>query len=312
MQNKKTIMFFSAILITIFHLWINITNINLEIYLKQLCVIGVDLFFFVSVYNLQKKERINFIDFLKNRFNTIYFKFIVLSVVMFFISSWSITKLLKVIFGIDLILKGGGSFLWFLPAIMIMYILLPIFIRLDRKYKLTKIFVIIIYLISVILINNNDNLNQLLIIINRIPIILISYYLAKTNLLEKLKENKIKYNLTTTLIIIVGIIISYIVFIKRINIITDIIYITNIPIEIGILMLLDNIEANKTIEYLSKFTLEMYALQMMIGFKLVGLIYKIIKIKLLTNITSIMIIILLSIILGNIFMIKDKIIKGSK
>lgn len=311
MQNKKTIMFFSAILITIFHLWINITNINLEIYLKQLCVIGVDLFFFVSVYNLQKKERINFIDFLKNRFNTIYFKFIVLSVVMFFISSWSITKLLKVIFGIDLILKGGGSFLWFLPAIMIMYILLPIFIRLDRKYKLTKIFVIIIYLISVILINNNDNLNQLL-IINRIPIILISYYLAKTNLLEKLKENKIKYNLTATLIIIVGIIISYIVFIKRINIITDIIYITNIPIEIGILMLLDNIEANKTIEYLSKFTLEMYALQMMIGFKLVGLIYKIIKIKLLTNITSIMIIILLSIILGNIFMIKDKIIKGSK
>jgi len=41
MKNKKSLMAISALLILIYHLWINITNLRIEIYLRQICVIGV-------------------------------------------------------------------------------------------------------------------------------------------------------------------------------------------------------------------------------------------------------------------------------
>ena len=56
MKNKKSIMAVSAMLILIYHLWINITNSTIEVYLRQLCVTGVDLFFFVSAYSIANRK----------------------------------------------------------------------------------------------------------------------------------------------------------------------------------------------------------------------------------------------------------------
>ena len=48
----------------------------LEDYLRWLCVIGVDLFFFVSVYSFMKKDRVNYKEFIINRVIHVYLKFI--------------------------------------------------------------------------------------------------------------------------------------------------------------------------------------------------------------------------------------------
>ena len=53
MKNKKLIMFFAALMILIFHLWIYINPITnnlfkIEVFIRTICYIGVDIFFFVS------------------------------------------------------------------------------------------------------------------------------------------------------------------------------------------------------------------------------------------------------------------------
>ena len=128
MKNKKVIMSFSALMIIIFHLWINITKPNtniylIETYLRYIGYIGVDIFFFLSAYSLAKNEIDN------------YLNFIIFGVIAFFFNKWSFLKLLKIIFGIEFLTKGGGSFLWFIPAIMIIYVFLPLYKKLDNKYK---------------------------------------------------------------------------------------------------------------------------------------------------------------------------------
>ena len=178
MKNKKVIMSFSALMIIIFHLWINITKPNtniylIETYLRYIGYIGVDIFFFVSAYSLAKNEIDNYSNFIIKRFRKIYLKFIIFGVIAFFFNKWSFLKLLKIIFGIEFLTKGGGSFLWFIPAIMIIYILLPLYKKLDNKYKIiTPIITIITYLILVIILSINKK-TTLFIFINRIPIILL-------------------------------------------------------------------------------------------------------------------------------------------
>lgn len=127
MQNKKTIMVFAALFIFIFHLWIPITNLQIEIFLTRLCVIGVDMFFFVSAYSITNVKKEDYKKFISNRFKSIYVKFILLALIGMLYFKWSGTKFIKIILGLELILKGGGSFLWFLPSIMLVYIFLPLF-----------------------------------------------------------------------------------------------------------------------------------------------------------------------------------------
>ena len=52
MKNKKNVMLYAALLILIFHLWVNITErtsnlFQYENFLRLICYIGVDLFFFL-------------------------------------------------------------------------------------------------------------------------------------------------------------------------------------------------------------------------------------------------------------------------
>lgn len=315
MQNKKTIMAFSAILILIFHLWINVTDTRIEIFLRQLSVIGVDIFFFVSSYSLGKRKNIEYKSFIKNRFQKVYLKFIILSIIGMFIFNWNIKKFITIILGIELLTKGGGSFLWFLPGIMLIYIILPLYIKLDSKHpKIAPLIVIVSEIFLTIIISCFTNYQEIFILTNRIPIILLGYYFAKHHIFEYLKTTKKRYWLTTILTLTLGIIISYLVNIYhfRLDWFKDVFYILYIPLIIGVILLIDSIKENKTSKLIGSITLELYGLQMIFGFKIANDILGYTKAKLLSNIITILILIITASLVKRLFDLIDNKISKQK
>lgn len=308
MKNKKVIMSFSALMIIIFHLWINITKPNtniylIETYLRYIGYIGVDIFFFLSAYSLASNEIDNYLNFIFKRFKKIYLKFIIFGVIAFFFNKWSFLKLLKIIFGIEFLTKGGGSFLWFIPAIMIIYVFLPLYKKLDNKYRvITPIITIITYLILVITLSINKK-TTLLIFINRIPIILFGYYFSKLKIFEKLQKNNLLYYCIALCLTIFGLFFNYYLYMNHfyLSYFQDIFYVLSIPLIIGVILLLDKIKSNNLFNYLGSITLEVYAIQMIFGYYLTGKLVKIISNSFLTNIISIVIVILIASFFNLIF-----------
>jgi len=297
MKNKKSTMFFSSLLVVIFHLWINIFDrtsnlFNIETFLRQTCFIGVDIFFFLSSYFISKKEIKNYKEFLLSRFIKIYIVFIFFSIVALIYFKWSIKTFLLTISGINLFLKGGGSFLWFIPAIMIIYILLPLYNKIDKKYnKITYVITIMLWLLFTIIISKFTPFTKILIFTNRIPIILIGSYLSKYNIINKFTKKK--YFILTILLIIIGFIIEYNLNNITFSYIKDVYYITSIPLTLGLILLINLIPTNKVINKLGSISLEMYGLQMIFGFKIASVVFKYIKYPLISNIITITTIILL-------------------
>lgn len=297
-------MFFSSLLIIIFHLWINIfdrtSNLyHIEEFIRQICFIGVDIFFFLSAYSISNVKNGDYKSFIKSRFKKVYIPYIIFSLIALFYMKWNIKTFILNIIGINLFIKGGGSFLWFIPAIMIIYILLPLFSYLDNKYKkLTPITTFIIWLVSTILLSVNNSFNHIFIFTNRIPIIFLGYYFKKYNIIEKMSKKL--YLLITTILLIVGVFILYYFRHLNISFLKDIFYILAIPLTIGTILLINLIPTNKTMNLLGSITLEMYATQMIFGYKMT----EILLLKnnyLLTNFLSITSVILLSLILHYIF-----------
>lgn len=309
MQNKKTIMLFSAVCILIFHLWIYVTGLQIEMYLRQICVIGVDLFFFVSVYSIANKEKIEYKCFLIDRFYKVYLKFIVFSIVGALYLNWDGIQFIKVILGIDFFEKGGGSFLWFLPSIMLVYVILPLYKKIDEKYsKVTPFLTILLYLFISIIVSLFTTYKSLFIFTNRVPIILLGYYFAKYNIFTYLNDTKVRYWLTTMIILIFGFIISYFVYVNHFKVswYTDIFYILYIPLCIGLALLLDKIGTNALSNVIGSSTLELYGLQMIFGFKVANLVFKYINIKLFSNIVTMVFLIIIAIVVRYIFDLQDK------
>lgn len=311
MKNKKNLMAISAILILIYHLWINITNLRVEIYLRQICVIGVDIFFFISAYTIGKLK-ISYKDFIANRIKKIYSEFLVFSIIGAIYFKWGLKKFLNVVFGFELIKYGGGSFLWFIPGIMIIYLTLPIIKKLDIKFpKIIPFALLIIYMLVVVLISTLGDYKALFILINRIPVILIGYYFARYDIFDKLDKNKIIYWALTIISTIVGIVVSYCIFKYHFKVtwFKEIFYVLYIPLVIGIILIIDRIKKNKLIEYIGSITLELYGIQMIFGFKIANNIYRYVDKRLMSNILTIITIIIMAMMYNYIIKLKGKILK---
>ncbi len=87
-------------------------------------------------------------------------------------------------------------------------------------------------------------------------------------------------------------------------------YYSNHPIAKAIVKNYSNkINENKVIKLLSSITLELYALQMIFGFKIANYIYKVINLKLLSNVITICVLILFSLIVNYILKKVPKLVK---
>lgn len=290
--NKKFLQCLACLLILMFHLWINVSGTQIENFIIKTAYIGVDIFFFVSAYSLADKK-IEYKPFIKNRFINIYLKFIIFSLIVFIYKKYSFIRLLKIITGIELFEKGGGSFLWFIPAIMIFYLIYPLFIKWDDKKK--GLIVLIVYLLLAIGLSYYSNYRALYIFINRIPIMLVGYYLKNIDF----KLNNIIYIFLT----IIGLILLYMFGYKnKLNVpIKETFYLVSIVLIIGISGLSNLIKNNRLINLIASLSLEIYAFQMIFGYDIASFLYKTIKISLISNLLTIVLIILISYIFQSIF-----------
>lgn len=269
MKNKKTIMAFAALQILIFHLWINISSSEIENFIKQISYIGVDIFFFLSGYSLYRGDTGNYFQFISNRFRNVYSKFILFALVAAWVNKWDMVYVLKVIFGIDLIQNGGKAFLWFLPAIMLFYLIVPLYKKFDARNRMVAILTLgVLWLIIALLFTYGVTSVPIAIWWNRVPIFFMGYYLAGFHANRKITGHRAACITGFALIAAADVILAYryAYKVKLNQPIEDMFYILVIPLAIGIALLISMIKENKLIRAIGSSSLELYAMQMIFGY----------------------------------------------
>ncbi len=269
MKNKKTIMAFAALQILIFHLWINISSSEIENFIKQISYIGVDIFFFLSGYSLYRSDTGGYFQFIGNRFRNVYGKFILFALVAAWVNKWDMVYALKVIFGIDLIQNGGKAFLWFLPAIMLFYLIVPLYKKFDARNRMVAILTLgVLWLIIALLFTYGVTSVPIAIWWNRVPIFFMGYYLAGFHANRKITGHRAACITGFALIAAADVILAYryAYKVKLNQPIEDMFYILVIPLAIGIALLISMIKENKLIRAIGSSSLELYAMQMIFGY----------------------------------------------
>lgn len=311
MKNKKTLMAFSAILILIFHLWIYVFGGNgAEAFIKQTAFIGVDIFFFLSAYSLAGREIEDYGAFLSSRFKAVYLKFFIFAVVALIYKKWELSYFFQVVTGVDLIKKGGGAFLWFLPAIMIFYIVFPVFNKWDKRNRwVTLVVVSVIWIVVALSATKQKELYPMFIYWNRIPIFLLGYYAAVLPLYcedEIYKSNKASLGLKASigfLLTVIGYVLVYMFAYKaRLQVpIRDMFYITVIPVCVGLILLVGLIPEVAPIKLIGSATLEMYAIQMIFGYDVGSKLLKITGSRGFSNCGTLVFVIVVSVVCNLIY-----------
>ena len=276
-KTKQPIMGVAALLIILFHLFpVSRSNDVVSSYIRFVAMtgyIGVDIFFFMTGYMAYYSDTGNYFSYIKRKFLHIYPIFIFCCIIYVIMGKLSITKAVLTVFGIEFILNGGGSMIWFIPAIMIFYLAVPFYLKLVRKMNNLKLLIISLAIWSGIMLaleNFTDN-HSLNIFLCRLPIILLGPFLAGY-------EGKWRVNIKAgvgVVLLVAGIALNYNFgyMIKLAFPISDIFYVTAIPYVMGIILCADVIFA-KVKSYifsaLGKVSLELYCLQMVFGSLIFG------------------------------------------
>lgn len=302
--NKKFLQLFGVILIIIFHYWARFTNSVFERFIVSVSYIGVDLFFICSAYSLSRKKHIEYKEFVLNRFKNIYLKFVIFAAVYsFFIYKpslansapfWIIrlSQFVNIITGYELFIKGGGAFLWFVPAIMIFYLIFPLFINWELRYKeyvALAFYVLLAVTFKVI------GYREIFIFLNRIPLVLITYIIVSKGIKLDLRHG--------LLLTAIGIILMYLFSFKmRLNKpVYDMYYLMAVPLVLGIAVLTKDFKISLPATMIGNASLEIYAIQMMYGAKIIKNYLKITKQAYMVNFMMFVTLMAAGVILNQIF-----------
>lgn len=278
MKCKKSLMGLAALLIVIFHFWITITKSPIEATIYRSAYIGVDIFFFVSAYSLAQRKEIKYGSFILNRLLYIYLPFIIMAGICGIYKHWTIKRFWTVVSGAEFFNKGGGSFLWFTVAIMILYLIAPLFIWIKGKFNFKAIPIffalwgILVWLLQYVL-----HYKEIFILINRLPIFVIGMYYDD---IRKLKLGKFKLPVILAGLICGGYLIHrFCGTIRLTKPITDIYYLIAIPFILSLVGLFDYISSkihfrNLPLQFIGGITLELYGMQMIFGFDIENKILK--------------------------------------
>jgi len=276
-KTKQPIMGVAALLIILYHLFpVSRSNDVVSISTRFVAMtgyIGVDIFFFMTGYMAYYSDTSNYFSYIKRKFLHIYPIFIFCCILYVIMGKLSITKAVLTVFGIEFILNGGGSMIWFIPAIMIFYLVMPFYLKLVRKMNNIKLLIISLAIWSGIMLaleNFTEN-HSLNIFLCRLPIIFLGLCLAGY-------EGKWRVNIKAgvgVVLLVVGIALNYNFgyMIKLAFPISDIFYVTAIPYVMGIILCTDVIFAkvrSYILSALGKVSLELYCLQMVFGSLIFG------------------------------------------
>lgn len=292
--NKKFLQVIAAFQILFFHLWAPLTSTQIEQFILKTAYVGVDMFFFLSAYSLAGRE-IDYVPFLKDRLLKMYAKFAFFVLIMaLFSKSFGVIRAVKSLTFIEFFQKGGGAFLWFIPAILILYIIYPLFLRWNSRFKV--IWVLLIWLVAGVFSEHVLSYTAVFIFTNRIPVILAGYLFKMycTGNRDAIMPDNNKMNRTMQILrrswvvlIPLGVLLLYMYGFKvRLNFpIKDMFYVLAIPSVIGLVTLSSYVKKYAVTESLGSITLELYAVQMIFGQRILIWAYNVFnKNALLTNI----------------------------
>ena len=180
-KYRKPIMGFAALWILFFHEWQPIflpdsVFAPVENYLQVIGFCGVDIFLMLSGMGLVYSIENNSIGkFYYNRIKRVFFPLLVMALVRKVYEGWSVSETLRNLFGVNFFARNMYSFLWFGTAIIVLYLLFPlyywIFDKAKNKTEFTLLVITIWLILSILL---RDTLrNDLYGFTNRIPIFVI-------------------------------------------------------------------------------------------------------------------------------------------
>ncbi len=150
---RGAIMGFAALLIFVFHEWeFLFTNVPLvggaERFVKRIAFCGADIFFLLSGIGLTYAiEKTNLLTFYRKRFVRIGLPFLVTGIIFALRRNWSWDVLLKNISGWNFFTKHICSFLWFVPAIALFYLLFPLYYKAFKRASSKLRFTLIVWVI---------------------------------------------------------------------------------------------------------------------------------------------------------------------
>ena len=185
---------------------------------------------------------------------------------------------------------------------MIVYILLPLFNKLENNHKMfIPIITLLLWLLFTVMMSLYTSYHQIFVFTNRIPIILLGSYLARYGVLDNLSIKQ--YIFIMILLLVLGLFILCKFDHITCKYIYDVFYLIAIPFILGVILLINLIPTNKIINVLGSITLELYGIQMLFGFKIASMVLTIFKNKLLSNCITIIVIVLFAIIIHYLFKI---------
>ena len=309
--NKKFLQVIAAFQILFFHLWAPITSTQIEQFVLKTAYVGVDMFFFLSAYSLAGRE-IDYVPFLKDRVLKLYAKFAFFVLIMaLFSKSFGVIRAVKSLTFIEFFQKGGGAFLWFIPAILIFYAVYPLFLKWNSRFKV--IWVLLIWLTGSVFAEHVLSYTAVFIFTNRIPVILAGYLFKTycTGNRDAIMPDNNKMNRTIQILrrswvvlIPLGVLLLHMYgFNVRLNFpIKDMFYVLAIPTVLGLVTLSSYVKKYAVTESLGSITLELYAVQMIFGQRILMWAYNVFnKNALLTNIFVTGVMLLLAYIISHVF-----------
>lgn len=196
-KYRGAIMGIAALWILVFHAWVILSDglqhsgfrlINfVEHFIKDIGFCGVDVFFFLSGIGLTfaiKKESLP--KFYYRRIRRVALPALSIGIIRGIVQDWSLIDILCKISGFNFFMVNIYNFLWFVTAIIILYIFSPFYWKLfDKAHNkiLFTVCAILIWLMIVLIVRDNIRID-LFAFINRIPVFLIGIligYLTQNN-----------------------------------------------------------------------------------------------------------------------------------
>lgn len=212
---RKSLMGVAALWIWIFHCYSKLlidTPLEFaESFFVQTGFCGVDIFLLLSGMGLVRSIKKGTLNFYLGRIKRVVVPFLLASLVLAVIMSWSVLDYVKCVSGYYFVTSTMYAYLWFVPVILIFYAFFPLyhylFKRCDSKLVFTGCVLIIWLLLSFY--GRGLLRSDLWGFTNRIPIFVIGIYLGDLSL-EKDFEWKKSHYVFFVLMLITGAYASYI------------------------------------------------------------------------------------------------------
>lgn len=180
-KHRGAIMGFAALWIMFFHIWTVVSAdsspLNFtEQFIKRIGFCGVDIFFLLSgiglTYSIKKSS---LALFYYKRIKRIIIPFAAIGIIRCVLEKWGAVTLFRNLLCINFYTKSIYSFLWFVPAIITLYLLFPLYNKLLELSKKPYVFtacVLLLWLICSLLVRDSMR-NDLFGFTNRIPVFVI-------------------------------------------------------------------------------------------------------------------------------------------